>query len=206
MKALRFSTLIAVVALVAAAPAAGADASAAAPAAGSDASAGSPQAPTMRWVSEQEYVALVGAQEAANPHFSTAPAGARMESAPLDPPQHWYDIDQIDTDSRGIQIPTRHGTTDWGYEHYATPHNLYSFRALTAAYRSRPAVDQGAHAEYNGYLVSGTVTIAQIHTVAQLAYSTDNGSHVTFDGRYIGTITAYCVGVSRCPDAVNANG
>lgn len=31
--------------------------------------------------------------------------------------------------------------------------------------------------------------------------STDNGSHVTFDGQYIGPITAYCVGVNRCPNA-----
>ena len=64
----------------------------------------------------------------------------------------------------------------------------------------------GTHAECNGHPVSGTVTIAQIHTVAQSTTSTDNGSHVTFDGYHIGTITAYCVGVSRCPDAVNANG
>ncbi|SDD56359.1 hypothetical protein [Actinokineospora iranica] len=199
MKALGLSALIAAVVLAAAA----------APAAGADASAGASQVPTMRWVSEQEYIALVGAEEAANPHFSPAPAGARMESAPLDPPQHWYDINQIDTDPRGFRIPTRHGTpgpTGWGYEHYADNHNLYSFKALTAAYRSKPAVDQGAHAEYNGYLVSGNVTIAQIHTVAQLANRTEDGSHVTFDGKYIGTITAFCVGVNRCPNAVNANG
>lgn len=127
-------------------------------------------------------------------------------ASPLDPPQHWWDIDQIDTDPRGIQIPTRHGTADFGYSHYADRHNLTSKKAISAAYSSRPFVDQGAHAEYLGYLVFGDTLIAEIHTVAQLATSTDTGPYTTPDGLYIGTITAYCEGMDRCPDIVNSEG
>ena len=105
-----------------------------------------------------------------------------------------------------VGISIRHGTADFGYQHYAGPHNLTSQKAISAAYRSRPFVTQGAHYEYLGYLTFGDTLIAQIHTIAQLATSTDDRKFTTPDGKYIGTITAYCEGVTRCPDIVNSEG
>lgn len=141
-----------------------------------------------------------------------APGLASLEqavSAPLFDPvgsTPWHSTLWADTDKRGTYVPTRFGNSDLGYSHYSVRHNLRTsspFRVIRNT--SKPIVDQGAHLEYQALLTNmsnGSIKI-KIRIVVQAANRTDNGKWRTPDGKNIGTITAYCEGVTKCPDWVN---
>jgi hypothetical protein len=110
------------------------------------------------------------------------------------------------TDKKGRKVVTRLGNSDFGYNHYVRPHNLYTQAPFRVIPNTRNAiVDQGAHVEYQALLTdlsNGDIKI-RIRIVTQLATRTDNGRYVSPDGDYIGTITAYCEGTNVCPGWVN---
>lgn len=114
----------------------------------------------------------------------------------------------VHRDLGGLQLPTRRGTdgaSGFGYLHYAQAHNLTTERPIKTAYENiHPAVDQGARLEYLAFLTNGaggiqvTVRVIQWH-----ASRSSDGAYTTTDGLPLGTITAYCEGMDKCPDAVN---
>ncbi|MBM0274968.1 hypothetical protein [Micromonospora tarensis] len=118
----------------------------------------------------------------------------------------WHQALWAQTDGRGTYVPTRFGDANLGYSHYASRHNLTTmapFRVIPNT--TRPIVDQGSHIEYQALLTdlsNGSIKI-RVRIVTQAASRTDDGRYVTPDGRNVGTITAYCEGVTKCPSWVN---
>jgi hypothetical protein len=119
----------------------------------------------------------------------------------------WSSILWSDTDRKGRTIPTRQGDSSIGYNHYVIPHNLYTSAPFRVIRNTRNAyIEQGAHLEYRALLTNlsnGSVVIT-VRMVAQAATRTDDGRYVSLDGKYMGTITAYCEGVTLCPSWVNS--
>lgn len=119
----------------------------------------------------------------------------------------WWEILWQQTDKRGRNIPTRYGNSALGFSHYADNHNLYTsapFKVISNT--TKPYYESGAKIEYLALAVqTGNASIKmKILIAAQAATSTDDRKWKTSDGKYIGTITAYCMGVTKCPNWVNA--
>jgi uncharacterized lipoprotein YbaY len=130
----------------------------------------------------------------------------------LDPPggggtASWQTIEWDEHDLRGVGTPTRLGNSSLGYNHFAKPHNLYTHKPITASFQThKPDVDSGAHVEYIAWAVNtsdGSIK-AQVRVVVQAATRTDDGKWQTNDGKNIGVITAYCQGVTLCPNWINS--
>jgi hypothetical protein len=139
----------------------------------------------------------------------TTPGTYTTQSLPGDGggPSLWFEILWQQTDKKGRTIPTRYGNSALGFSHYADNHNLYSsapFKVIS--HTTNPYKISGAHIEYQALAVqTGNASIKmKIRIVAQAATSTDDRRWKTSDGKYIGTITAYCEGVTKCPAWVNA--
>jgi hypothetical protein len=166
-------------------------------------------ATALSWMSQKEYAQKFGKERADHPHIVSPPPGAHIVQSSLSPRQDWWPVMFTGIDNSGRDLPTRTGTIDFGYVHYSDYHNLYSARAVAAAYNNNdPFYVTGYHLEYKSYLVdsSGNV-IVQIHAISQGSEMTGDQKYKTPDGRPIGTITAYCEGYNpRCPDIVNQQG
>ncbi|MGC4744668.1 hypothetical protein ACLQ28_03230 [Micromonospora sp. DT201] len=187
----------------------------------SAAEAATPTVPTVAFLSLDDYASMFGREAAAEIQPTTGPEVFRTTSGKListdsgkalapqrDPggSTPWYQALWADTDKRGTYVPTRFGDANIGYSHYASRHNLITsapFRVIRNT--SKPIVDQGAHIEYQALLTdlsNGSIKI-KVRMVTQAANRTDDGRYVSPDGRNIGTITAYCEGVTKCPAWVN---
>ena len=59
----------------------------------------------------------------------------------------------------------------------------------------------GGRFKYTGHLVGGEAGDITLIVIADLNRRTQRGDAP--DGRAVGMITAYCLGLPRCPDAVN---
>jgi hypothetical protein len=186
--------------------------------------AASSDIPTMTFLSPEEFASLYKSTTGELPpaNLPTTPVHGLVrtesgkvidtDSVMLDPTpgSSIYTIMWTDKDLSNRKVPTRLGNGDFGYNHYVRPHNLYTakpFRAIGAAHRG--VVEQGAHVEYQAIVTQYQPprpprATMKIRIVTQLATRTDDRRYTSPDGKYIGTITAYCEGVNRCPDWVNA--
>ncbi|MFD3870298.1 hypothetical protein [Streptomyces sp. NPDC058623] len=128
---------------------------------------------------------------------------ASTTPVPQDPQQPWHKVNWSVRDWDGNDIPTRHGTTDFGWLHASSTHNMRSEKAIDAAYHGNADKVTGNRAEYwavvvtnNGQVRMTTVSIAERGNRGPAGVPTP-------DGRPIGTITAYCRGQTLCPDWIN---
>ncbi|KWW97886.1 hypothetical protein TH66_21005 [Carbonactinospora thermoautotrophica] len=114
----------------------------------------------------------------------------------------WWHIRHATRDWNNRDIPTRQGNSNFGYQKTCGKHNMCSPRAIEAPYHGYPDETQGTRNVYYGYvLVNGRPRI-KLKSVADTSQRTALGN--TPDGRPVGTLTAYCMGMERCPDWVNS--
>ncbi|MEV7613013.1 hypothetical protein [Streptomyces sp. NPDC089799] len=107
-------------------------------------------------------------------------------------------------DWQNTLIPTRQGNRAWGWRHLSAEHNIRKCSVVNAALNGSVDARSGSHWTYIAYAINRS-TRKQIKIVAivQHAQSTDDRKFKATDGYPIGVITAYCVGVNKCPDWVN---
>jgi hypothetical protein len=163
----------------------------------------------LAWLSPEQHAALMAQQTHAGNAVPKV-TGIPFQGAVVhlkDPPQNPYYVIYNYSDLRGTYTPVRRGNADFGYNHYAAPHNLYNPNAIHAAFQThKPDVDHGAHLEYTSLLTdrsNGNVYLT-VRVVVQAASRTDDGKYRTPDGTNIGVITAFCVNYNVCPAWVNA--
>jgi hypothetical protein len=167
---------------------------------------------TFQWLSHQGYIKKFGRDPKSLP---TTPLPTKVKIRTVAPGVHPnavdYTIRFAGTDDDGFYLPTRNGISydeqgdEWGYLHYAGPHNLTSQTPVLAAYNDNlPDAVSGDRREYTAYLTDSSGDLyATILAINWQGTSTQDGKFTTPDGRPIGTITAYCQGVTLCPAAVN---
>lgn len=170
--------------------------------------------PQLSFVSDKEYFEEFGKSPSKDAELTRIPASfsikrakSNISASRLDPPFAWYSISFADNDNAGRDLPTRHGNNDLGYVHYSGPHNLIAIGPVRAAYRNNwpdSGASYGSHFEYQSYLTDSWGNIyVRIRVVNEQNSVSGDGRYHTPDGRPLGTITAYCEGVNRCPDEVN---
>ncbi|MFD5416922.1 hypothetical protein ACFWJT_02630 [Streptomyces sp. NPDC127069] len=128
---------------------------------------------------------------------SAQAAGVRMPSDPsapavLDPQQPWHKVNWSVRDRDGHDIPTRHGTSAFTWQHASAGHNMRSEKAIDAPYHEY----WGVIATNSGQVRMNTVSVAE-------RGDRGPGGERTPDGRPLGTVTAYCLGQTVCPDWVD---
>ncbi|WP_460956513.1 hypothetical protein [Parasphingorhabdus pacifica] len=108
-------------------------------------------------------------------------------------------------DHDGHDLPVRQGGPDIAYEHYSKKHQLFSDKPIRAAVDGQhPVWFDGPRREYESVLTDSWGTVyARIRVINWDSPVTLDGVYVTPDGRPIGTITAWCRGVTICPSEVN---
>ncbi len=168
---------------------------------------------TFQWFSHQEYIKHFG-RDPETLKTAPFPEGVKVKTVVFAPPSPAfvnYNILFAGVDDDGVYLPTRNGIgydeqgDEWGYDHYAGPHNLTSFRPVLAAYNNNlPDSTSGDRREYTAYLTDSSGKLyATIIAINWQGTSTQDDKFTTPDGRPIGTITAYCKNVNVCPNAVN---
>ncbi|WP_405807949.1 hypothetical protein OG729_23145 [Streptomyces sp. NBC_00210] len=75
-------------------------------------------------------------------------------------------------------------------------------RIVNAALNGKPDVKHGAHLEYWAYAWNGSRRV-QVVVVVQNARKTQDGRYDAGRGQKIGVITAYCKGMTKCPNWLN---
>jgi hypothetical protein len=182
-------------------------------------------APTVTFMSSEEYQQRWGRAAETQP-LSALPATVRTESGntvsttastttirrPMDPgggggDASWWVILWDERDLAGTGTPVRFGDSSLGYYHYSGPHNLTTYKPIHAAFQThKPDYASGAHLEYNSLVVNrqNAQIYLQVKVIVQAATRTDDGVYYTPDGKNIGVITAYCVNFDPCPGWVNS--
>jgi hypothetical protein len=128
-------------------------------------------------------------------------ARAAAPPPPDSPPEKWDTTFTSSTTWDGIYAPTRYGSGKLGYSKACWEHNLCNLNAFAAAYRGYCKEPSGTRCVYIAYvLYNGNPKIA-IRVILERARTSQFGT--TSDNRAVGTLTAYCVGSSRCPAYVN---
>ncbi|MFF3122929.1 hypothetical protein ACFVRD_11275 [Streptomyces sp. NPDC057908] len=107
-----------------------------------------------------------------------------------------------ETDPEGRVIPTRYGNGDLGWNHFSGKHNIKKCRVVDAALAGRVDRKSGGRLEYDGVARNGRRLVG-IVVIVQYARRTADGEYDAGKGEKIGVITAYCKGVTKCPDWVN---
>ena len=129
-----------------------------------------------------------------------------VESPPdLDPgggnDGQWWSVVWGGRDWNGTYVPLRLGNADLGYRHYNVRHNLTSIDPFKAALKAH---GPNAQSNYTALLVDSNLGVRETVVFGvQMATRTSDGRYVSPDGAYIGVITGYCKGKSKCPNAVN---
>jgi hypothetical protein len=159
-------------------------------------------------MSETQYRALYGAVPGLtnlHPTFIGKEKVVSLSNAePKDPPICWYTRDWTHRDLAGRTLPTRHGDNNLGYLHYSQPHNVITERPTRTAYQDNsPNVILGTHLEYLASVTNGASIQITFRAVQEQSNMTSDRVYRTPDGTPIGTITAYCDGMQRCPDFIN---
>ncbi|MEV7617562.1 hypothetical protein [Streptomyces sp. NPDC089799] len=156
---------------------------------------------------------LVFSNDAYTKHFGeqlARAAGVEVPQEPLarvagvrDPQQPWHKVNWSVRDWDGNDIPTRHGTDDFGWLHASSKHNMYSAKAINAPYDGTADKVTGTRVEYWGVVATNQGQV-RMRTVSVAERGTRGpAGKPTPDGRPIGTMTAYCLGQTVCPDWVN---
>ncbi|WBC17397.1 hypothetical protein O7600_11420 [Micromonospora sp. WMMA1998] len=188
------------------------------------------EAQTLQWISAEEYAAATGVsrESAASIPASGLPDRFRVRtvdgsvsevlseeeftgedltgSGPdLDPgggnDGKWWSVVWGGRDWNNTYVPLRLGDGNLGYRHYSVRHNLLAIDPFKAALKSR---GPDAKSNYTALLVDSNLGIRETVVFGvQMATRTSDGRYVSPDGAYIGVITGYCKGKTKCPNAVN---
>ncbi|MFE3826647.1 hypothetical protein [Streptomyces sp. NPDC059092] len=105
-------------------------------------------------------------------------------------------------DPEGRVIPTRYGNGDLGWNHFSGKHNIKKCRVVDAALAGRVDKKSGGRLEYYGVARKQT-KLVNIVVIVQYARRTADGEYDAGRGKKIGVITAYCKGMTKCPNWVN---
>lgn len=122
---------------------------------------------------------------------------------PPDPPAtNWDTVITSTTTWDGLYAPTRWGSGKLGFSKACNQHNVCNSRIFNAAYQGYCKEPSGTRCVYIAYvLYNGQPKIA-IRVIMERARTSTFGT--TSDNRAVGTLTAYCVGSTRCPSYVNS--
>lgn len=157
---------------------------------------------TVQYLSNDDFVREYGAQKA-SAFGIPLPGETESTVIPMDPPQPWYKIDWTTKDWDGRNIPTRHGTDDFGFVHACNDHSMCAEAPMTAPYHGYPDKwTSSTRAEYYGVALIDGEPELKITTVAEFGHVGPNGAEAP-DGKVIGTITSYCQGMTYCPYWIN---
>ncbi|MFF4497154.1 hypothetical protein [Streptomyces sp. NPDC001546] len=107
--------------------------------------------------SNDEYVKRFGEQSARAAGVRMLPdASAPAAGAVLDPQQPWHKVNWSVRDWDGHDIPTRHGTAAFGWQHASSKHNMRSEKAIDAPYHGKADKVSGTRAEYWGVIATNS--------------------------------------------------
>ncbi|MEU1088814.1 hypothetical protein ABZ401_18615 [Streptomyces sp. NPDC005892] len=137
---------------------------------------------------------------------TAAVVGACLVSAPAAETataQHWDKRVKCEqADPEGRVIPTRYGNSELGWNHFSGKHNIRKCRVVDAALAGRVDRKSGGRLEYHGVARNRTKLVS-IVVVVQYARRTADGEYDAGKGKKIGVITAYCKGMTKCPNWIN---
>ncbi|WP_254885323.1 hypothetical protein [Streptomyces sp. NA02950] len=102
----------------------------------------------------------------------------------------------------GRVVPTRVGNSELGWKHFSGRHNIKKCKIVNAAIDGKPDKVSGARLEYWAYAWNGSRRVKVI-VIAQYARKTSDGRYDAGRGKKIGVITAYCKGMTKCPNWLN---
>ncbi|MFB7598233.1 hypothetical protein [Streptomyces sp. NPDC056160] len=126
--------------------------------------------------------------------------GAAQAAAP-----HWnktVKCHQKDWDGRNV--PTRTGNSELGWAHFSGRHNIRTCRIVNAPLNGKPDKTDGRGGlEYWGYAFDGRHAQVKIIVKAQVTRRTQDKRYDAGKGQMIGVITAFCKGMTKCPDWMN---
>ena len=92
----------------------------------------------------------------------------------------------------------------FGFYHSCFDHNICSYVIFNKAFTQEAGTAKGNNKfQYELYLVDSNLNIDVDIILVQTQNKTDYEGENTPDGRPIGLITAYCVGYTDCPEAVD---
>ncbi|MGW3660825.1 hypothetical protein ACWD6R_36550 [Streptomyces sp. NPDC005151] len=156
------------------------------------------------FLSDEEFERQYGAQalkHAASGMELPTPAHAPRALPAVD--DEWKKVKFTVTDPDGRKIPTRVGNSHFGWRHFSSRHNIKKYAALQAAYGDKVDKVDGHHLEYIAVVVYSGRVAATVRGVVQYYKQTGDGERKVPRKEKIGTITAYCQGVQKCPSVVN---
>ncbi|MGW7022383.1 hypothetical protein [Streptomyces decoyicus] len=157
-------------------------------------------------LSNAEFARLYGAKALTKPiGAAVSPLRSRTATTSESVTAHAWHTNKFNSrDVHGREIPTRWGNSKLGWNHFSGPHNIHNEKVVKAAYNEHPEAGKGYRKEFGAVVLNNGHTVAKIRVISWWHWQTK-------DGRYklpghkgkIGTITAFCQGVNRCPDVVN---
>ncbi|MCX5206090.1 hypothetical protein OG897_32345 [Streptomyces sp. NBC_00237] len=106
-------------------------------------------------------------------------------------------------DQDGRVIPTRWGNGELGWNHFSGKHNIRRCDFLNAPIGWKVDKVNGANLTYYGNAANPRYGTLKITVVVRYARKTADGRYDAGKGQVIGVITAYCNGMTKCPNWVN---
>lgn len=103
----------------------------------------------------------------------------------------------------GKYAPTRYGTQRLAWAKACGKHNVCNYRLFNTAYQGYCKEPSGSRCVYIALVLYNGKVVQKIRVI----HDSNNYSQYgrTRDGREVGTITAYCEGLKRCPAYVNGS-
>ncbi|MBO8183923.1 hypothetical protein JW592_00240 [Streptomyces sp. DW4-2] len=94
------------------------------------------------------------------------------------------------------------GNSELGWKHFSAKHNIKKCAIVNTALKNHPVSKDGSSFTYEGHVFGAD---GRIKVIAKVQYSrrTTDGRYDAGAGQKIGVITAYCVGMNRCPSWIN---
>lgn len=132
--------------------------------------------------------------DASDTTFNFAPDEGQKETP-------WHHILTQNRTWEGKDAPTRRGGSKVAWAKACGKHNVCNFRIFNTAYEGYCKEPSGSRCVYISLVLYNGKIVATVRVIHDSGFSTVYGG--TPDGRNVGTITAYCSGVERCPSIVN---
>lgn len=157
-------------------------------------------------LSNAEFARLYGTKALTKPiGAAVSPLRGRAATTSESVTAHAWHTNKFNSrDVHGREIPTRWGNSKLGWNHFSGPHNIHNEKVVKAAYNEHPEAGKGYRKEFGAVVLKDGHTVAKIRVISWWHWQTEDGRY-KLPGRKgkIGTITAFCQGVNRCPDVVN---
>ncbi|MER7679195.1 hypothetical protein [Streptomyces sp. NPDC096934] len=119
---------------------------------------------------------------------------------------HWSVVKFVGHDANGRYTPTRQGNRAFGWTHFSGPHNIHSSKVIKVAVSEHPERGSTQTRKLYGAVLYDRlgIIVARVKVVAQYHWETSDHRYKLADrDDKIGVITAYCLGVNKCADALN---